>query len=452
MQRNALLIRLRFYQGLALAVIATLLLSFSGIALIERALAQAAALSYGSTVTARIALASPLGSYTFSGLAGDFVEVEVVSLTQGFNPNLTLVTPSNALLTAIDDDVYGFGNGDAYASVVLPEDGTYTVLVSAAFGTEGDYVIRLNGRIPPSNPYPELLLGVPVAVAVENNPQPQFFTFVASTCATTLSVVNNSQGTPFSFAYAVQVRDERGERVGDLRGGRNLQSHLVVEPNSGRYEVEVLAADPRQNGTITLVISCPEEVPICVAPVGSSADLPVPPPSTYENPNLPQFPTPTPTPAVTTTPQVTVPPPVSSCNNVVITQPGPGGGLPNGSAMIFWDPAPGANAYEVMVRNNENGATVGASTGSTSATLDVSTAGPLGFGFGTFTVNVRAFSGRRFLCSGEVTVQREAPGGGSSTSCGNGICEPGEMSTFGTTAVFRCTTCNDDCTQFPVCP
>jgi hypothetical protein len=104
-------------------------------------------------------------------------------------------------------------------------------------------------------------------------------------------VVNNSQGTPFSFAYSVQVRDERGERVGELRGGRQLQSHLVVEPNSGRYEVEIAAADPRQNGTITLVTSRPEEVPICVAPVGSSADLPVPPPSTYENPNLPQFPT-----------------------------------------------------------------------------------------------------------------------------------------------------------------
>jgi hypothetical protein len=444
------LIRLKFFQGLALAIIATLLLSFSGIALIERALAQAAVLSYGSIVTARIALASPLGSYTFSGVQGDFVEIEVVSLTQDFNPNLTIVMPSNALLTAIDDDVFGYGNGDAYASAVLPEDGTYTVLVSAVFGTEGDYVIRMNGRVPPSVPYPTLELGVPLAVTVENNPAPQFFTFDASTCATTLSVINNSQGEPFSFAYAVQVRDERGERVGELRGGRQLQSHLVVEPNSGRYEVEVAAADPRQNGTITLLVSCPEEVPICVAPVGSSADLPVPPPSTYENPNLPQFPTPTPPPQVTTPPQVTAPPPVSTCRSVIITQPTAGGGLPNGGATIFWDPAPGATTYEVTVRNNENGATVSTSTSSTNATLDVSSGGLLGAGFGLFTINVRALAGSTFLCSGEVSVPREAGGGGNS-GCGNGICEASEMSTFGTIAVFQCTLCPADCAQFRVC-
>lgn len=79
--------------------------------------------------------------------------------------------------------MFGYGNGDAYVSVVLPEDGAYTVLVSAVFGTEGDYVIRLNGRVPPSVPYPALELGVPLAVTVENNPAPQFFTFDASTCA-----------------------------------------------------------------------------------------------------------------------------------------------------------------------------------------------------------------------------------------------------------------------------
>ena len=266
------MIRVKFFQGLTLAVIATLLLSFSGIALLERALAQAAALSYGSVVTARIALASPLGSYTFSGVQGDFVEIEVVSLTQGFNPNLTIVTPSNALLTAIDDDVFGYGNGDAYSSAVLPEDGT-------------------------------------------------------------------------------------------------------------------------------------------------------------------------------------VPPPVSACRSVVITQPNSSGGLPNGGATIFWDSAPGATSYEVTIRNNENGATVGTSTSATSATLDVSSGGPLGAGFGLFTVNVRALAGSTFLCSGEVSVPREAGGGdpGGST-CGNNVCEPGELGTFGTTAVFQCTTCNDDCNQLPVCP
>jgi hypothetical protein len=452
------LFKLKFYQGLALAAITTLLLSFGGIALIERALAQAGTLTYGSVVTANIALAAPLGSYTFSGAAGDFVEIEVVSTTEGFNPNLTIVTPSNALLTAIDDDVFGFGNGDAYASAVLPEDGTYTVLISAVFGTEGGYVVRLNGRLPPAAPYPSLQLGVPQAVVVENNPAPQFFTFEASICPTTLSVVNNSQGEPFSFPYAVIVRDERGERVGELRGGRQLQSHLVVEPNSGRYEVEVLAADPRQNGTFTLVVSCPAEVPICVFPVGSSADLPVPPPSTYTNPNLPQLPTPPP--QVTTPPNATVPPPVSTCRSVTITQPTNGGGLPNGAATIFWDPAPGASFYEVVVRNNENGATVGTNSTATSASLDVSSAGPLGTGFGTFTVTVSAYAGspspsqRRFLCSGEVTVQREAPGGGNpgGGTCGNDVCEASELSTTGITAVFTCTRCAADCPQLRVCP
>lgn len=445
--------KLRFFHGLALAVIGTLLLSFSGIALIERALAQAGALSYGSVVSARIGLAAPLGSYTFMGTAGDFVEIEVVALTQGFNPNLTIVTPSNALLASIDDDVFGFGNGDAYASAVLPESGSYTVLVSAVFGTEGDYVIRLNGRVPPITPFPLLALGVAQRVEVNNNPPAQFFTFDAAACPTTLSVINNTQGEPFSFAYAVQVRDERGERVGELRGGRQLQSHLVVEPLSGRYEVEVAAADPRQNGTITLLVSCPEDVPICVAPVDTSASLPVPPPSTYENPNLPRFPTPTPPPPG----QPTQPPP-SSCRSVNITQPTAGGGLPNGAATIYWDPADGATFYEVSVRNNENGATVGASTSSTNATLDVSSAGPLGFGFGTFTVNVSAFAGdpsptrRRFLCAGEVTVRREAGGDNTPGGCGNGICEAGELSTFGTIASFTCTICPRDCVQYPVCP
>ncbi|MCS7070411.1 MAG: hypothetical protein NZM00_02825, partial [Anaerolinea sp.] len=267
-----------FRPGAAVAIVAALLIAIGQIApRPERTAAQAGALSYGSIVSGRIDSATPLGQHTFNGSAGDLVTVRALGVGGSLNPSLTLLAPDGSPVAGSDEYVLSDRITDAFLSVFLPQTGTYQLLVGSSGGTQGDYLLQLAGRSPVIAE--TLDYDTPVRAEVPLDPPPQYWQFTAGNCPTTLTITNETGGDPFTFPYSAVVRDERGVRVGELRGGRALQNRLTVPANSGRYEIEIGSIDALSFGTLLLTITCADRQPDCNVAVPQIAVPPTPTPT-----------------------------------------------------------------------------------------------------------------------------------------------------------------------------
>ena len=223
------------------------------------------ALGYGSKVYGALSATAPQITYSFSGNPGDFVVVIANSWTGTLDIQIDLVAPNGVIL---DHSTQNTPSGDpmgAYLSISLPDAGIYLLRLSGENGTTGDYLLTLLGRSSASST--PLIYGQAVDVTVPQDAPPQFFSFETESCPTTLVISNPSQGQPFSFPFMVKVRDQRGQTVALLRGGDQLEDWVTVQPNSGRYEVEVLAAEPGITGSLRLLVTCSGDNPGCPAGV-----------------------------------------------------------------------------------------------------------------------------------------------------------------------------------------
>lgn len=225
-------------------------------------------IGYGSKLFGRLTADTPELAYSFSGTAGDLVEIRARNWVGTVRPAATLLAPDGQTLAASNPDPFAPDPQDATLALVLPQTGVYLLLVSAEAGTSGEFLLTLQGRGPmPSTP---LFYGQGVEVAVSLNPQPLYLAFDAQDCPTILTVTNLSEGRPFTFPYAVKVRNEQGRVIALLLGGDALEDRLVVAPLSGRYEVEVLSEDPAQAGTVHLLVSCADQAPGCLGTDGGA--------------------------------------------------------------------------------------------------------------------------------------------------------------------------------------
>jgi hypothetical protein len=86
----------------------------------------------GETVVGTIAAGDPTPEYTFTGTAGDIVRIELNSTD--FDPLVRLINPNGSQLAANDD---ALGQDSLLDRIVLPESGTYTVIVDGFRGVTG---------------------------------------------------------------------------------------------------------------------------------------------------------------------------------------------------------------------------------------------------------------------------------------------------------------------------
>lgn len=343
-------------------------------------------LGYGSKVYGNVGPNAPLVTYAFPGSPGDWVSITADTWTGTLDIQLELVAPNGVVLGSSRQNTLGGDPMSAYLSVFLPDAGLYLLRLSGENGTTGDYLLTLFGRaVPVSTP---LVYGQPVDVTIPQNAPSQYFTFDAEACPTTLIVDDLSEGQPFGFPYVVKVRDQRGQTVALLRGGEQREDWVTVEAESGRYEVEVMAADPALAGAIRLLVTCSGGAPGCTA--GQAA--------------------------ITGPPATCVPCPRPD-------QPVPGGGCPDlhlaaqqspfaaNVVTVTWDAMPGAEGYTVFVRGLITG---GGEVYLTHAdwvpgdplqfTWILPTEGYIGF---TFTLEVLA--GGEVICTQETGVKLELP-------------------------------------------
>ncbi len=132
------------------------------IALLALALPAAAQsdLSYGSIVRGQTD-----AQYSFTGSAGDLVTAEVVALTPGWTPLLTLSDGSPMAQSQIDP----LSPGSARLIYRLPISGSFTLAVS---GGSGEFVLTLDGQ--PGGAAQTLAEGT---TQVEVGAQPQLYLF-----------------------------------------------------------------------------------------------------------------------------------------------------------------------------------------------------------------------------------------------------------------------------------
>lgn len=243
-----------------------------GAVLSQRPVANAqggGSISYGSKVLGRISADLPEVAYSFNGTAGDLIQVRVKNWVGTLDPQVTLLAPDGQNAGSSTRSPFAVASQDATLALFLPQTGVYMLLVSAESGTNGQFLLTLQGRgAVVATP---LVYGQGRDVPVPLNPQPQYFVFETEDCPTVFTVANLSEGQPFTFPFMVKVRNAQGNLIALLYGGDAVEDRLVLPARSGRYEVEVLSEDPQQQGTIHLLVSCADQAPGCIGGVSGAA-------------------------------------------------------------------------------------------------------------------------------------------------------------------------------------
>ncbi|MFC1961353.1 hypothetical protein ACFLYO_11675, partial [Chloroflexota bacterium] len=89
-------------------------------------------IGYGTTVYGVIDATSAMGIYSFTGALGDLIHADMVPLTGNLQPIITLNSPDGQPLATNQGDRLIAHNRNAALAQVLPQDGTYILVVSAA--------------------------------------------------------------------------------------------------------------------------------------------------------------------------------------------------------------------------------------------------------------------------------------------------------------------------------
>ncbi len=102
-------------------------------------------LSYGSGVVDEVDDETPFLFFNFGGGAGDLVTVRVVSLGAGFSPSVSINSLSGEQIAFDTTDLTSPGIGNVRIDVILPQGGTYNIRVGSRDGSQGQFLIRIDG-------------------------------------------------------------------------------------------------------------------------------------------------------------------------------------------------------------------------------------------------------------------------------------------------------------------
>ncbi len=219
-------------------------------------------IGYGSSVYGSITAAGQSLTYSFNGSTGDLVQAAIRNWTGTLDPRLDLIAPDGQIISGSGNHPFSDDPLAASLSLYLPQTGIYSLRISGESSTSGDFILKFQGRSGIS-PTP-LVFGQPFDVSIFESPIPQYYAFETQDCPTVLLVTNLSDGQPFTFPFSVHVFNPIGAQIAQLYGGDAVEDRLILQPNSGRYEVIVSSGDPQTQGIIQLLVTCLDQAPGCV--------------------------------------------------------------------------------------------------------------------------------------------------------------------------------------------
>jgi uncharacterized protein YraI len=207
--------------------------------------AQANTLSYGSGLPGQISAAAPLSFFSFVGTANDIVTVQVIGTTPGFSPTVSMNAPTQQQIASSSSDPFTPGNNSARLDARLPQNGSYTLLIGSLTGSNGDFMIYLNGQaalaaLP--------LTAAPVILAVNPQTPAQTLQFAADPNAPTPVTIQGDVG----FSVSVYFQDSRLLAIFD--GSVTQQVDFSVMSGSETYQI-VIYQQTTTPGSITVQLS-----------------------------------------------------------------------------------------------------------------------------------------------------------------------------------------------------
>lgn len=196
--------------------------------------AQPRTLQSGIGVTGAVSAEAPLSLFIFSGIEGEIVSISAMSLTSGFTPTFTILDSAQRPLAS--------GDGLS-ATVILPADGSYTLLVGGQNNQAGEFVIRVDGgatgQVFPMIPDEQLR----VDVAPTGSAQVLSFTSAGSDYLLRLGTpeIGGGNATPFD----ARIVTATSGLIADYHGIPG--AYLLIPAGSGQVYV-ILNAASRAGG------------------------------------------------------------------------------------------------------------------------------------------------------------------------------------------------------------
>lgn len=213
---------------------------------------------------------NPNPAYRFSAAAGQSLQIEVVEVTFGLAPQLTLNDANGALVQAVGNPSLSSTVED---TVTFQQPGDYVVSVSSVNGTTGQFVIRISEAAPAVPPTP-LGVGQPVSGTL-NSGQQVIYALNGDPAAPLLLTVDGR--------VAITLKSASGDILATLgsqiEGGalylpaspESYQLMLLSDSEAGNY---VVALNPRGAALpITTPEVGPTEVGLPVLPTNGACVL-----------------------------------------------------------------------------------------------------------------------------------------------------------------------------------
>ncbi len=209
--------------------------------------AQSDPIQYGAFASNTITEETPALFYDFEGNAGDLIYVDVFALDNALNPRVELLSAAQSRLALSTDDPFQPGASDARLTYLLPETGTYTILVQAENRTTGQFVMRVDTITRPDTE--PLTTGVITTAALSPDLPTQAYTFDSAE-ANTVSASSAVTG----FGFITEVRSPDGQTLAVNSGVLLRGTTTVVAPDSGTYTIIVSAAQANQSGNVDITL------------------------------------------------------------------------------------------------------------------------------------------------------------------------------------------------------
>ncbi len=205
--------------------------------------AQGQVLNYGAALIYSTSAESPFGFFSFEGQENDVITIQVMSLTPGYTPTVSVNDPTQQQVAVSSPDP--LSPGLVRVTAQLESSGFYTILVGGAAAGIGQFSMRLDG-IPGTvvetvSDDPLALTSSPLIIPVEADPD----------TAQQLTI----SATPEEVAFSAVLRNEDGQVMNTANGSGESPAMMTIPAGDMSYTLEVYAVDPAAGGEVTISLS-----------------------------------------------------------------------------------------------------------------------------------------------------------------------------------------------------
>jgi hypothetical protein len=192
-------------------------------------------LTYGTGATGTLSNDAPVVLYTFQGNTNDTITLQVLTLSGEMQPAISLNSVTGSQVATSNSDASNPLANSARLTTTLPETGIYTVIVTSASGSAGQYAIRLDGIA--LSQQPETVPGTPGQTEIAPGRSGIRYTVPADPENLLLATLSVDQaGTLFSVA----VTAPNGQSQGLLSGNGDAPVVMALPPATDAYTLDVL--------------------------------------------------------------------------------------------------------------------------------------------------------------------------------------------------------------------